>query len=71
MYYCTGQPLHEVGKGVGNIRSKSRTSNRNKGMGGSSTRKGKETKLQSDSERDLEWNPRMEAWTSRKKCKRS
>ena len=56
-----------MGKGGGRINGgKSKTINRNKGVGGSSTRKGKETKLQSDSERDSELESWMEAQTSRK-----
>ena len=65
-------PLHEVGKGGGKISGgKSKTINRNKGVGRSSMRKRKETKLQSDSERDSELEAWMEARTSRKKRKTS
>ena len=65
-------PQHEVGEGVGKIRgNKSRTSNRNKGVGGMSTKKGKETMLRSDSEIDIGWEPWMEAQTSSKKRKTS
>ena len=67
VYSHTGVPLHKVGKGGGKISGgKSKTINRNKGVGGSSTRKGKETKLQSDSERDSELEAKMEARTNRK-----
>ena len=61
-----------MGEGVGKIGgNKFRFNNRKKGVKGSSTRKGKEIKLRSDSEGDSEWNPRMEAKTSRKKIKTS
>ena len=72
VYSHTGLPLQEVGKGGRKISGgKSITINRNKGVGGSSTRKGKETKLQSDSERDSESEAWMETQTSRKKRKTS
>ena len=70
MYSHSGLPLHEVGKGGEKISGvKSKTINRNKGVGGISTRKGKETKLQSDSERDEGREPCMEVRESRKKYK--
>ena len=72
VYSHTGRPLHQVGKGRGKISGgKSKTINRNKGVGGSCTRKGKETKLQSNSERDSELETWMEAQKSRKKQKTS
>ena len=46
MYSHTGVPLHEVGKGEGKITGgKSKTINKNKGVGGSCMRKGKGKKL--------------------------
>ena len=64
--------LHEVGKGGGKISGgKSKTINRNVGVGGSSTRIGKGTKIQSDSERDSEWESWMEAQMSRNTSKTS
>ena len=72
VYSHTGLPLHEVGKGGGKMNGgKSKTINRNKGVGGGSTRKGKETKLRLDSNRYDGEEPWMEARTSRKKCKTS
>ena len=51
VYSHTGLPLHEVGKGGGKVNGgKSKTFNRNKGVGGISTRKrkGKETEGKGD-----------------------
>ena len=71
VYFYTGLPLPEVGKGGGKIsRGEFKTINRNKGVGGL-TRKGKETKLQSDSERDEGEESWMEVREGRKRCKTS
>ena len=72
LYSHTGLPLHEVGKGGGKISGgKFKTINRNKGVEGSCMRKSKETKLESDCEKDEGEEPWMEAQTSRKKRKTS
>ena len=67
----TGLPLHgEEGEGQGtSIRGTPRAINRNKGVGGSSRRKGKGKVQQSNAGSDPEWGPWMEAQTSRKKLK--